>query len=96
MIKNLGNGLKKMAQRAMMRGNRDEAQAIEGHGMWGVRSNMSEKNQSTQSTAPLTINSNVKAAVGTANLKSTQTKASQKNTDIGGSILGAINTDTEN
>lgn len=39
MIKKVGAALKKMSQRALMRGDRGQAEMIENHGVFGMRNN---------------------------------------------------------
>jgi hypothetical protein len=94
MIQKLGNAMKKMAQRSMWRGNRDDAHAIESHGMYGLRSNLNSGNDTSH--AP----TNTPTPAGSGNsmhLKSTNTtttKAVVKNDDtksgLGGSIIDAL------
>ncbi len=40
MIKKMGAALKKMSQRALMRGDRSQSEMIENHGVFGMRNNL--------------------------------------------------------
>lgn len=103
MIQKLGNAMKKMANRAMMRGNRGDAQAITDFGVVGMRSNLSGKeNAQVGHSVSSDFNTSVSSQVGqqvSSNLKAGQAqvathKSSLQNTNankkLGNSILDAL------
>ena len=98
--------MKKMAQRSMWRGNRDEAHSIESHGMYGMRVN-NKANAEMNHGSPTGLNANVPTGatqthtnssavnIHTTNNHTTTKKDDTKNDDqqksgLGGSIIDAL------
>lgn len=87
MIQKLGQAFKKMAQRSMLRGNRDDALAVEQHGIYGMRSNFfNKKNPSNQTNQ--NINTNNRNTNPDLMVKSTRTN--EPNSSMGKSLLDAL------
>ena len=94
----IGNAFKKMSQRAMWRGDREQSSMIENHGMMGVRSNLLNDTPSYKKEAiGLNAGSNfAKTSAGNkgANKNSktipTNVKTSKTNSSLGGSILNSL------
>lgn len=92
MIKKLGNAFKKMAQRNMLRGNRDAANAISDHGIYGMRANFSANNSNNNNNSTSSASTNLK------NITTTKHDVKEKentNKDLGNSILGALGSDQQ-
>lgn len=83
MIQKLGNALKTMARRSMLRGNRGDAEAIHNFGMTGMRSNLKSQPQNT-----ITQNRGIRQV---SNVKIQET---QRN--LGSQISAAINQNSQN
>lgn len=86
-----GGAFKKMSQRAMWRGQRDQSQMLESHGMEGLRSNLISKssglkiNNSIKSTNN-NSQKNLRKDINSGNKNGAQTQ----NKSLGSSILGGL------
>lgn len=101
MLKSIGDAMKKMAQRSMMRGNRGDAQAITNFGVEGMRSNLHEAPQNviTQHVNIPTgvpdvfvkeTTDNVKSNIANANMHHVKPAPSQPAKKLGNSVLDAL------
>lgn len=91
MIKKLGQAFKKMAQRSMLRGNRDDALAVEQHGIYGMRSNFFDKNSSKQANTQAMTSTNSSNRNTNPDLMVKSTKTSDDTTSsVGKSLLDAL------
>lgn len=104
MIQKLGNALKTVARRALLRGDRDASNMISDHGLEGFRSNMSHEqaqighsvetafNTTISNQKGEQIGAGVKAGQATYATTHTHKKTDEdkKNNNLGSSIMDAI------
>ncbi len=100
MIQKIGTAMKKMAQRAMMRGNRGDALAINDHGIEGMRSNLQNQPQNVITQHPTgnivsgvfvkETSDNVKANISNASVHHIKVKEEQPGKNLGSSITDAL------
>jgi hypothetical protein len=92
MIQKIGNAMKKMAQRSMWRGNREDAMSIESHGMYGLRNNLVGKGQNTtqQNTNTNSNTASTHLKNVTANTTAQHVNTSNQKTSLGDNILDAL------
>lgn len=92
MIKKLGSALKKMSQRAMWRGDRSQSEAIENHGVFGMRSNFLNDTPSYKKEG-VGLNASANNRNNNQNTKTPTTVNTQSNsadTKLGSNILDAL------
>ena len=90
MANNGNGGMKLMAQRNMLRGNRGNAQAITEFGVAGMRSNLLSNTKTTQKKSTQIV-SKVNAQASAKNTASqVNTQKKQLNKKLGNSVLDAL------
>jgi hypothetical protein len=100
MLKKIGNAMKVIAQRSLLRGNRGAAQAVTEFGLEGMRSNLHTQSQNTitqhvnlnaNTTSKVSVDQsqkNIKAQV--ANSTTHTVQQTQTNSKLGSSVLDAL------
>jgi hypothetical protein len=94
-IGKIGNGLKKMSQRALWRGDRSQSEMISQHGVFGMRQNMLNDTPSykktaignTSSSQKISLTNNKNITKGNTSVSSKKNTNQGKTSGIGKGIL---------